>query len=59
MGQIPLPQNAFLQLFARTEQKNGVQSFGYNSAESESIELMPGIMWAKCWGWPFWALSAQ
>jgi len=32
------------------EQKNGVDAFGYNSAESEPIWMRSGTMWAKCWG---------
>ena len=31
-------------------QKNGLYAFGYNSAESESIWMKSGTVWAKCWG---------
>jgi len=30
--------------------KNGVQAFGYNSAESEPISIKSGALWAHCWG---------
>ena len=31
-------------------QKNGLHSFCYNSAESETIWMKSGTVWAKCWG---------
>jgi len=33
-----------------TGQKNCLEAFDYNSAESESIWMKCGTMWAKCWG---------
>jgi len=32
------------------EHKNGVDAFGYNSAESEPIWTKSETMWAKCCG---------
>jgi len=33
-----------------TWQKNGVDAFGYNSAEIEPILMKSGALWAHCWG---------
>jgi len=33
-----------------TGQKHGVQAFGYNSVESETIWIKSGALWANCWG---------
>jgi len=30
--------------------KNGLHAFGYNSAESEPIQMKCGTIWAKCLG---------
>jgi len=31
-------------------EQNGVDAFGYYSAESERISMKSGALWAQCWG---------